>query len=208
MFTPTLGPDDAVLGWQELPKWSAATSAQPEPTVTNGGHEAAPAEQTLQIEDVRAAKETARQVYEGGCNHTLDAIEYFASLLEAADAARSRAASRASLATTHAGTGEVAHTAAVRDVLAERRRQVDQESWTPAHDDKCRDHEMSCAAGCYAMYTLAYPAGDPPPAWPWAADWWKPTTHRRNLVKAGALIQAAIERLDRATSSAGECNAS
>ncbi|WP_244139191.1 hypothetical protein [Burkholderia sp. BCC1630] len=88
-------------------------------------------------------------------------------------------------------------TAAARDVLAERRRQVDQEGWTPAHDDKSRDHELSCAAGCYAMYTLAYPAGDPPPAWPWAADWWKPTTHRRNLVKAGALIQAAIERLDR-----------
>lgn len=90
-----------------------------------------------------------------------------------------------------------AETAAARDVLAERRRQVDQEGWTPAHDDQYRDHELSCAAGCYAMHTLAYPAGNPPPAWPWAADWWKPTTHRRNLVKAGALIQAAIERLDR-----------
>jgi len=89
-------------------------------------------------------------------------------------------------------------TNAARDVLAERRRQVEQEGWTPAHDDQYRDHELSCAAGCYAMHTLAYPAGDPPPAWPWAADWWKPTTHRRNLVKAGALIQAAIERLDRA----------
>ncbi|WP_264858167.1 hypothetical protein [Burkholderia cenocepacia] len=89
-------------------------------------------------------------------------------------------------------------TDAARDVLAERRRQIEQEGWTPAHDDQYRDHELSCAAGCYAMYTLAYPAGDPPPAWPWAADWWKPTTHRRNLVKAGALIQAAIERLDRA----------
>ncbi|WP_244111654.1 hypothetical protein [Burkholderia cepacia] len=88
-------------------------------------------------------------------------------------------------------------TNAARDVLAERRRQVDQEGWTPAHDDQYRDHELSCAAGCYAMYTLAHPAGDPPPAWPWAANWWKPTTHRRNLVKAGALIQAAIERLDR-----------
>lgn len=88
-------------------------------------------------------------------------------------------------------------TDAARDVLAERRRQIEQEGWTPAHDDQYRDHELPCAAGCYAMYTLAYPAGDPPPAWPWVADWWKPTTHRRNLVKAGALIQAAIERLDR-----------
>lgn len=88
-------------------------------------------------------------------------------------------------------------TDSARDVLAERRRQIEREGWTPARDDQYRDHELSCAAGCYAMYTLAYPAGDPPPAWPWAADWWKPTTHRRNLVKAGALILAEIERIDR-----------
>ncbi|MEM5449881.1 hypothetical protein [Paraburkholderia guartelaensis] len=87
---------------------------------------------------------------------------------------------------------------AERDVLAERARQIAQEGWTPEHDDKYRDHEMSCAAACYAMYTLAYPAGDPPPAWPWAPDWWKPTTHRRNLVKAAALLLAEIDRLDRA----------
>ncbi|WP_243772096.1 hypothetical protein [Burkholderia anthina] len=88
-------------------------------------------------------------------------------------------------------------TDAARDVLTERRRQVEAEGWTPEHDEKYRDHEMSCAAGCYAMYTLAYPEGDPPPAWPWAAEWWKPTTHRRNLIKAAALILAEIERIDR-----------
>ncbi|WP_240049387.1 hypothetical protein [Burkholderia thailandensis] len=93
-----------------------------------------------------------------------------------------------------------------RDVLAERRRQIEREGWTPARDDQYRDHELSCAAGCYAMYTLAYPAGDPPPAWPWAADWWKPTTHRRNLVKAGALILAEIERIDRDAARAGEAS--
>lgn len=89
--------------------------------------------------------------------------------------------------------------AAARDVLAERSRQVNEEGWTPEHDDKYRDHEMSCAAACYAMYTLAYPAGDPPPAWPWSADWWKPTTHRRNLEKAAALILGEMERIDRAS---------
>ena len=31
------------------------------------------------------------------------------------------------------------------------------------------------------------------------AAWFKPTTPRRDLVKAGALIIAEIERLDRAT---------
>lgn len=36
--------------------------------------------------------------------------------------------------------------------------------------------------------------------WPWTWDrsWWKPTNRRRDLVKAGALILAEIERLDRA----------
>lgn len=31
-------------------------------------------------------------------------------------------------------------------------------------------------------------------------DWWKPKDRRRNLVKAGALIVAEIERLDRLAS--------
>lgn len=39
---------------------------------------------------------------------------------------------------------------------------------------------------------------DPPRNWPWHRVWWKPSTRRRNLVKAGALILAEIERLDRA----------
>ncbi|MFN3321313.1 MAG: hypothetical protein ACK43M_21435, partial [Allorhizobium sp.] len=34
--------------------------------------------------------------------------------------------------------------------------------------------------------------------WPWGIEWWKPTDRRRDLVKAGALIIAEIERLDRA----------
>ena len=33
---------------------------------------------------------------------------------------------------------------------------------------------------------------------PWDGKGWQPTTYRRNLVKAGALIVAEIERLDRA----------
>ncbi|MNY70647.1 hypothetical protein D3C86_2088230 [compost metagenome] len=39
--------------------------------------------------------------------------------------------------------------------------------------------------------------------WPWSEDWWKPSPEpRRNLVKAGALILADIERLDRAANAA------
>ena len=31
--------------------------------------------------------------------------------------------------------------------------------------------------------------------WPWAQDFWKPKDQLRNLVMAGALIAAAIDRL-------------
>lgn len=31
--------------------------------------------------------------------------------------------------------------------------------------------------------------------WPWAQDFWKPKDQLRNLVRAGALIAAAIDRL-------------
>jgi len=36
--------------------------------------------------------------------------------------------------------------------------------------------------------------------WPWGKEWWKPSDRRRDLVKAGALIAAEIDRLDRAKS--------
>lgn len=95
-------------------------------------------------------------------------------------------------------------TAAARDVLAERRRQVSDEGWTPEHDDTHSDGEMAGAAACYALYrshlNLPPMGGDLlEQVWPWAAEWWKPTDRRRDLVKAAALILAEIERLDRAT---------
>ncbi len=91
-------------------------------------------------------------------------------------------------------------TDAARDVLAERRRQVSNEGWTPERDDQYTAGDMASAAACYATQgRYHYPEpGEPGPNWPWAAEWWKPSTYRRNLEKAGALILAEIERLDRA----------
>lgn len=90
------------------------------------------------------------------------------------------------------------------DVQAERRRQVEAEGWTPEHDDEHDTGALASAAGCYAMFSLAYPAGDPSHFWPWDKSWWKPSPDgRRNMVKAGALILAEIERLDRAAATQG-----
>lgn len=97
---------------------------------------------------------------------------------------------------------------ALADVITERRRQIEVEDWTPAHDDEHRHGELSAAAVCYAMW--ASNAMDPdepielanPPAWwPWAKSWWKPREPRRNLVRAAALLIAEIERIDRAPQS-------
>ncbi|UVF98904.1 ead/Ea22-like family protein [Klebsiella pneumoniae] len=90
-------------------------------------------------------------------------------------------------------------TAAAAAVLAERKRQVAAEGWTPGHDDEYEHGELADAAGCYALSSELFDcAGEPPRPWPWPDEWWKPTNRRRDLVKAGALILAEIERLDRA----------
>lgn len=90
-------------------------------------------------------------------------------------------------------------TAAAADVLAERKRQVTAEGWTPGHDDEYEHGELADAAGCYALSSELFDcAGEPPRPWPWPDEWRKPTNRRRDLVKAGALILAEIERLDRA----------
>jgi hypothetical protein len=106
---------------------------------------------------------------------------------------------------------------ALRDIYDERLRQVTAEGWTPEHDDRHNDGSLARAAACYAMAgsieagasrsgllnILWYP--EPPTLtsclqklWPWDMDWWKPKDPRRDLVRAGALILAEIERLDRA----------
>jgi hypothetical protein len=92
----------------------------------------------------------------------------------------------------------------VRDVIAERRRQIEQEGWTPAHDDgEHKAGELATAGYHYAANAAACLGVQPGSLhiwdnWPWHPSWWKPTTPRRDLVKAGALILAEIDRLDRA----------
>lgn len=101
-----------------------------------------------------------------------------------------------------------AQTAAVRDVMAERQRQITAEGWEPKHDDRHDAGELASAAASYAQCAGLQGEGAVNESafktpyienWPWSECWWKPSADpRRNLVKAGALILAEIERLDRA----------
>jgi deoxycytidylate deaminase len=88
-------------------------------------------------------------------------------------------------------------------IAAERRRQVEAEGWTPEHDDTHLEGEM--IEGARGYLSAAFLAergrswnGPPPPLWPWNQSWWKPSDDPiRNLVRAGALIAAEIDRLKR-----------
>jgi hypothetical protein len=83
-------------------------------------------------------------------------------------------------------------------IAEERARQVSEEGWTPEHDDTHDCGEMRRAAAAYALNAYAGPDEAIPACWPWSQRWWKPAPHpMRNLVKAGALIAAEIDRLQR-----------
>lgn len=90
-------------------------------------------------------------------------------------------------------------TQAAKDVLYERVRQSCHLGWSPSHDDAHGPAVLAAAAGCYALYADAYPnRGEPPPAWPWDAEWWKPKDFRNDCKRAAALLIAAMECMDRA----------
>ena len=79
-------------------------------------------------------------------------------------------------------------------IKTERDRQQYIEGWTEEHDDEHVNNELALAAVCYAVpdaFSQGY--------WPstWDFSWYKPTTRIRDLVKAGALIAAEIDRLQR-----------
>jgi len=90
-------------------------------------------------------------------------------------------------------------------IAEERERQISEEGWTEAHDDQHNEGELVAAAACYAQYaSITAHVGpnatrllSPPPMWPWERHWWKPSEDVRCLVKAGALIAAEIDRLQR-----------
>lgn len=87
------------------------------------------------------------------------------------------------------------------DVQAERRRQITAEGWTPDHDDLYCAAELPRAA---AAYILSGANDEAPAIWPFSAKWWKPRDARANYMRAGALILAEIERLDRAAAAGKE----
>lgn len=99
----------------------------------------------------------------------------------------------------------------VQLITEELDRQISQKGWSPYHNDTHQKGEMLDAGLCYgyAAINVGHPSmGGPPPEWPWDSAWWKPSPERvGNLVKAGALIVAEIDRLQRETYRGGVVSA-
>jgi hypothetical protein len=82
-------------------------------------------------------------------------------------------------------------------IAVERQRQIEVEGWTPEHDAEHVNGELAQAASCYALIAAHGTESYADDQWPWHSVWWKPSNDPiRNLVKAGALIAAEIDRLE------------
>ena len=96
----------------------------------------------------------------------------------------------------------------IESIAAERLRQIREEGFDPGHDDQHAKGEIASAALCYVWSAMTGLHQMTPPRaptwWPWAQRWWKPKGRREDLVRAGALIAAEIDRLDRAAAMGGE----
>ena len=87
-------------------------------------------------------------------------------------------------------------TAIIDEIRKERERQVTDEGFLTENDDKYAQLQLIKATIAYCVSAT----DDRLSAmcwWPWHEGTFKPTTPRRDLIKAAALLVAEIERLDR-----------
>lgn len=81
----------------------------------------------------------------------------------------------------------------------ERLRQELEEAYTLEHDDLHTESQLARAAVAYIRQAISPNNVRPDTWWPWSPDSWNPSEDPiRNLVKAGALIAAEIDRRQRA----------
>lgn len=90
-------------------------------------------------------------------------------------------------------------------IAEERARQINVEGWSAEHDDQHTNGELADAAACYAMTDEMKDVIDEEwgfeqwlKFWPFELSWLKFTEDRvKDLTKAGAMIAAEIDRLNR-----------
>lgn len=105
------------------------------------------------------------------------------------------------------------------DLIAEERaRQIAQEGYDATHDRDHRFQDLAAAGACYAQHVVGraylwewplckdfgvpsieegmrmYREEPVPAEWPWEDEAWKPKDPARDLLRAGALIAASLDR--------------
>lgn len=95
---------------------------------------------------------------------------------------------------------------AIEMISAERKRQIAEEGYHPSHDDEYEgDGQLAMAAACYALESTRRNFHEQVSmVWPWDSSYLKPKDPITDLVRAGALIVAEIERLQRQDASIGK----
>ena len=86
------------------------------------------------------------------------------------------------------------------DVVIERNRQMNEEGYNKDRDDCYTCGELAEAAATYALLGTAgnmVSADKAASIFPWDPEHLKPSSARKNMVKAAALLLAEIERIDR-----------
>lgn len=85
-------------------------------------------------------------------------------------------------------------------MLLERERQMAQEGFTHERDDAYARGELLRAAAVYMLRSAGIALLRLRPFWPWDIKWLKADDKDRNLVKAGALLIAEMDRRARSES--------
>lgn len=96
-------------------------------------------------------------------------------------------------------TSLIDHALVIDEIAAERQRQIAKEGWTPEHDDGHSSGDLARLAMMYASPNEGKVYEEMIGGYGDVCDWVKRKDVRRNLIIAGALIVAEIERLDRAS---------
>lgn len=79
-------------------------------------------------------------------------------------------------------------------ISKERERQVNVEGYDKNHDSSHKYEELALAALAYANHAVGVDTSSALSVWPWDEKYFKPKDPLKDLVRAGALIAAAIDR--------------
>lgn len=84
----------------------------------------------------------------------------------------------------------------IKLIAQERQRQIEVEGFTEQGDEEYDFNQLKDAAVAYLL-AIKEPLFACDEYWPWDKEYFKPKDYKSNLVRAGALIAAELDRIER-----------